>query len=208
VLEGIGLIVSGMILGLTAGISPGPLLALMFSETIKHGRTEGIKVAIVPLITDLPIILVVMLLASYLGRHERTLGIISILGAVYLVYLGIENILAKASAKGLKPGRKNALKRGIVANLLNPHPYLFWLTIGVPMLNRSWNIDSMTAILFLLSFYVLLVGSKVVVALVLDGSKGFLSSRYYIHLVRVLGVVLIAFALTFLLDGLEMLGAV
>lgn len=48
-------LISGIIFGLSAGISPGPLLALVISETLKFGRKEGIKVAIAPLITDIPI---------------------------------------------------------------------------------------------------------------------------------------------------------
>jgi len=31
-------LVSGMLLGLAAGLAPGPLLALVFSETFKHGK--------------------------------------------------------------------------------------------------------------------------------------------------------------------------
>ena len=52
-----GLLITGIILGLMAGISPGPLLALVISETLKHGKKEGIKIALTPFITDLPAIL-------------------------------------------------------------------------------------------------------------------------------------------------------
>lgn len=48
----------GTFFGLTAGISPGPLLTHVITETIKHNRREGIRIAFAPLFTDLPIILV------------------------------------------------------------------------------------------------------------------------------------------------------
>lgn len=38
----------GSILGLSAGMSPGPLFALVISETIAHDIRAGIKVALVP----------------------------------------------------------------------------------------------------------------------------------------------------------------
>ena len=51
------LVSAGLVYGLSAGFSPGPLMALVISQTLKHGIREGAKVAVAPLITDLPIIL-------------------------------------------------------------------------------------------------------------------------------------------------------
>ncbi len=48
------LILTGTVLGITAGISPGPLLMLVISQTIRFGHREGIKVSLTPLITDAP----------------------------------------------------------------------------------------------------------------------------------------------------------
>ncbi|NCD26558.1 MAG: hypothetical protein EOL86_13335, partial [Deltaproteobacteria bacterium] len=50
---------SGLVLGLSAGLSPGPLLTLMLSETLRHGVRAGLLVAVAPLISDLPIIILV-----------------------------------------------------------------------------------------------------------------------------------------------------
>ncbi|MEI6633029.1 MAG: hypothetical protein WCP22_04325 [Chlamydiota bacterium] len=50
----------GVVLGLSAGLSPGPLLALVVSQTLAHGVREGVKVAFVPLVTDLPVILIAL----------------------------------------------------------------------------------------------------------------------------------------------------
>jgi len=46
----------GIILGLVAGLSPGPMLALVIAETLKFGKEEGFKVAVSPLITDLVLV--------------------------------------------------------------------------------------------------------------------------------------------------------
>ncbi len=45
-------LITGITFGFVAGISPGPLLALVISETIKHNHKEGIKIALSPLLTD------------------------------------------------------------------------------------------------------------------------------------------------------------
>lgn len=57
----IELLIAGMTLGLYAGFSPGPLLILVISQTLKHGYKEGVKVAFAPIITDVPIILITVL---------------------------------------------------------------------------------------------------------------------------------------------------
>jgi threonine/homoserine/homoserine lactone efflux protein len=46
----------GTLLGLAAGVAPGPLLVLVVTETIRHDTVAGVKVALAPMITDVPII--------------------------------------------------------------------------------------------------------------------------------------------------------
>ena len=41
----------GTVLGLSAGLAPGPLLTLVISETLQHDIRAGIKVAVAPFIT-------------------------------------------------------------------------------------------------------------------------------------------------------------
>ena len=80
----------GVFLGLAAGISPGPLLAITISETLQYGKWEGIKVAISPLFTDLPIVLSVLFILSHLISSNFVIGIIAFFGASYLIYSGVE----------------------------------------------------------------------------------------------------------------------
>jgi len=93
--EGLEFLISGMIFGLAAGTSPGPLLALVFSETLKYGKEEGVKIAVSPLITDLPIVLFVLLVLSNLIEYDLVIGVISLFGACYLIYLGFESLRVK-----------------------------------------------------------------------------------------------------------------
>ena len=52
----ISFLTTGAILGLSAGFAPGPLLTLVVSETLRYNVKEGIKVALAPIVTDLPIV--------------------------------------------------------------------------------------------------------------------------------------------------------
>lgn len=70
----------GTVLGLSAGFAPGPLLTLVISETLQHGIKSGIKVALAPIITDLPIVLITLYVLSKLTHFHGILGGISIIG--------------------------------------------------------------------------------------------------------------------------------
>jgi len=196
---------SGIILGLVAGLSPGPILALVIAESLKFGKEEGFKVAVSPLITDSTIILLTLLALSTLAQHDLIIGLISIFGACYLIYLGLENLRSKTSRPDAVIVRKEAFKRAIIINLLNPHTYLFWLSVGSPIILETLRTDASATILFLLGFYTFLMGSMAVVAFAVGRSKSFVESRYYSYIVRLLGIVLILFALTVLVEGLKLM---
>ncbi len=193
----------GSFLGLAAGTSPGPLLAVTISETLQHGKWEGIKVAISPLITDLPIVLSILYILSHLTNYSYIIGIIAFFGALYLIYSGMELLRIKPNSVELKLEKKDALKKGIIVNFGNPHPYVFWISIGGPIIFRSLNTHVTATILFILGFYSFLVGSKVIITLIVERSKSFINSKYYFSIIRMLGIAQIVFGLTFIKVGLE-----
>jgi len=204
--EELEFLLSGIVLGLVAGISPGPLFALIISETLKHGKTEGTKVAVSPLITDIPIVLLVLLILLNLTQYNVIIGIISLFGACFLIYLGKENLQVRIKEPEVRGDDKDSFKRAIIVNILNPNPYIFWLFVGGPMIFRSFQISILAAILFLVGFYGLLTGSNIGIVFIVEKSKSFIRSKYYVYAVRALGLTLILFALFFVYEGLRLIG--
>jgi threonine/homoserine/homoserine lactone efflux protein len=199
----LALIAMGAFFGLTAGISPGPLLALVITETLKHNRKEGIRIALSPLITDLPIILITYFIFSKLSHSDIMLSVISLSGGIFFIYLGYETIKTKVPGLTETGKHPESLKRGITANMLNPHPYLFWLTVGIPTAFKACETSLVTVILYLLLFYTMLVGSKIGIAFLAERSKSFLRNKSYKITMRILAVALFVFAAIFLYNGLE-----
>jgi len=106
-------LVTGSILGLSAGFAPGPLLVLVISETLQHGLKAGMKVALAPVLTDLPIIVFSLLVLVKLSRFHNTLAIISILGGFFIMYLGIKNIKIKGLHIDNETSPQRSLQKGI-----------------------------------------------------------------------------------------------
>jgi len=202
----IELLIAGITLGLYAGLSPGPLLILVISQSLKHGYKEGVKVAFAPLLTDLPIILISVLFLSYISGYSSVLGIISIIGAIYLGYLAYESFKITGLEEGEFDTREpKSLLKGVTVNFLNPNPYLFWITVGGPIIITAYMKNVYSPWWFIVGFYVFLVGSKIVLAVVSGKSRKFLTGRPYIYIMRVLGIMLVIFALYFAYQGIQLL---
>lgn len=199
------LFLSGSVFGLTAGISPGPLLALVVSETLRYGRGGGIRVALAPLCTDLPIIILSLFIIKKISDQNLVPGLISIAGALFILYLAYDCVTIKKTDFSGNEKSAGSLSRGIIANFLSPHPYLFWLTVGAPVTSRAWKTGILQPVFFLAAFYFCLVGSKIIIALLVDKSRSVLQNKTYIIIMRVMGAALFLFALLFLREGIVFL---
>ncbi len=198
-------VLSGVIFGLSGGFTPGPLMTLMISETLKHGTKEGLKIAIVPVISDFPIVAGSLMILSRLTDMDVFLGILALAGAAYLIYLGLESLRFRGKISVGEQVRPQSFKKGIITNFLNPNPYIFWITVGAPTVLRAYEINLISAVLFIFSMYLCLVGSKIFTAIITGKSRNFLQSRGYVFTIRVLGAILMLFALIFVDQGLTSL---
>lgn len=198
-------LVSGAVLGLAAGVSPGPLLTLVVTQTLQYGTREGVKVALAPMLTDLPIIVAALLLVVSLAEVGPVLGIISLLGGLYVGFLGWSTFRSGSGAARQDAPRPCSLKRGVAVNFLSPHPYLFWSVVGGPLLFQVLETSLAAAGVFLLLFYGGLVGSKMLLARLVGGIRGLLHSTWYRLTLQGLGLVLLLFAALLIRDGLGML---
>jgi threonine/homoserine/homoserine lactone efflux protein len=198
---------TGVVLGLAAGFAPGPLLALVLAQSIRFGTREGLKVAAAPLLTDLPIvILATALVAAAAGTAGGLLGVISLAGAAFVAYLGIESIRTTGVQAGRPDEAPRSWTRGALVNALSPHPYIFWITVGAPMLIRAWADGPLAAAAFLVGFYACLVGAKMLLAVIAGRSGGRLRGGAYRAVMVVLGALLLLFAVRLAGEGLRLLG--
>ena len=195
----------GIILGLSAGFSPGPLLTLVISETLRHGIRSGIKVALAPIVTDLPIVLISLFILANLANFHTILGIISLGGGIFLLLLGYQSLKTQGVNPDIPLTSPKSLTKGVFTNLLSPHPYLFWLTIGAPTITNAMNSHPFAGIAFIGSFYFCLVGAKIAVAILTGKSRSFLTGNSYRVMIRCLGLFLIILAGKLFYDGLKLL---
>src|SRR3989338_45440 len=172
--ESISFLVIGAVLGITWGFTPGPLFTLVISETLKYGPKEGIKIGIAPLLTDVPVIILSFFIVFALSDIDFILGIISILGAIVMVYYGYETILIKNIKIELKNVRPQSIKKGVITNYLNPHMYVSHFAVSGPILVKALKVSVLSPILFVVGFMSILVLSKISLVLIAHKSRNFM----------------------------------
>ncbi len=184
----------GTLLGLAAGFSPGPLTVLVIGETLRHGLRSGLQVAIAPILTDIPIILLTMLILEKALNYPLVFGAISLAGGAFLLWLGYASLRTQGMEIQTGALESRSIRKGIAINLLNPNPYVFWISVGTPTILKALETSPLHAAAFLGSFFFFIVGSKALLARIVDGSRTFLKSSAYRWIMRLLGLLLIVYA--------------
>nr|MBF0221663.1 LysE family transporter [Desulfobulbaceae bacterium] len=202
----INFVTMGFVLGLSAGLTPGPLFALVVSETLRYGLRAGVIAAMAPLLTDLPIVAASIFFLNSYADSDLILGLVSLFGGVFVFYLGFENFCIKNDLHIAEPNSQTTFRKAILVNALSPHPYLFWITVGAPAVISASRQNLMVASVFVGIFYVMLVGAKVFLAIVVSRSKNFIVGKVFVNSMRMIGLCLWALAIVLVRDGFVLLG--
>ena len=181
-------LVIGVIFGATAGFAPGPLMTLVITQTLRHNTREGALAAVAPPVTDFPIVVASLLLVNQVATLDPLLGVLATAGALYVLFLAYETALAAPVVADSANAQPHSLRKAILVNALNPHPYLFWTTVGAPLVIRTHGENPIAPWLFIAAFYLFLVGSKVLIAVMIGRFRSFLAGKAYVNMMRALAM--------------------
>jgi len=188
----------GAIIGFCAGIAPGPLTILVITQTLRFGLVEGVKVGIAPVITDIPIIFISLWTVSAWNQMPLPLALLSATGAIFLIIMAKGNWSAPMiSWDKDQPSNPRSILQGVITNLLNPHPYLFWMTIGAPLIVKAKAGLFGAGVSFVLPMFAMMVGIKVLLAWMVAAAGKQLTPKRYQLALRGSSATLMIFALSF-----------
>lgn len=198
---------TGVVLGLAGGLAPGPLTALVLSQTLRFGTREGIKTAFAPVLTDGPMLAAAALALSSMSGADPMLGGVALVGAAFLTWLAWDT--ATSAPPRVEVGDDEdagSVKKAVLTNALNPHPYLFWFTVGGPIAVEAFGVGWRPLAGFLVGFFSCLIGSKIALALLAGRLRQALLGRGYRWVMRGLGAAMLAFGWMFAMEGGSRLG--
>lgn len=146
----------GIALALPATLTPSSFKVFLISQTMTLGWKRTLPISLVPLLTDGPIIILVLLLLTQVPAW--LLDLLQILGGFFVFYLAVRLlILLKTERSALKMPEqaiRQNFAQGLVINFLNPNPYLFWGVVAGPVVLEAWQQSANLGLSFITGFYV------------------------------------------------------
>lgn len=145
-------LILGMAYAFAAAVQPGPLQTYLISQTLSHGWRRTLPAAFSPLISDGPVIVLVLLVLSrvpvWLVQGLR------LAGGVFVLYLawGAVKAWRGYDAQQMAPAPSSLLRAALV-NVLNPNPYISWSLVLGPLLLKGWREAPANGVALLAAFY-------------------------------------------------------
>lgn len=199
-------VLQGFLLGATAAAQPGPFQAFLLSLIARHGWRRTLPAAFAPLISDGPILVLVLLVLTRLPAS--LLAVIQLAGGLFLLCLawGAWRAFRSGASADAPAADETAATRGNVLkaalmNFLSPSPYIFWATVAGPILIEAWRETPAAGLAFLLSFYAALIGGLMLFIVIFGGASK-LDARVNRSLAALSAVGLLAFGLYQLAVGI------
>ncbi len=153
-------LVQGLVLGATAAVQPGPLQAYLLSLTTRYGWREALPAAFAPLISDGPVLILVLFVLT--NAPPVMLHGLQIAGGLFLTYLAYGAFRTYREAETVVADEEHFARQGVfkgaLINLLSPNPYIFWATIAGPIFISGWREAPRYGLGFMAGFYAALIG--------------------------------------------------
>ncbi len=157
----IAYLLQGIGYGFAGAAQPGPFQAYIVSLALRNGWRRTLITALAPLLSDGPIILLVLLVLNQLSPALlRPLHLASGLFLGYLAWnAGRRWRNAGAVSNHVAHSSRHGFLGAVVMNLLSPGPYIFWSLVAGPTFLAGWRHSPAHGIGFIGGFYAALVGT-------------------------------------------------
>ncbi|MBC2704639.1 LysE family transporter [Desulfobacula sp.] len=152
-------LIFGITYAFAAAVQPGPLQTYIISQTLKKGWRSTLPAAFAPVISDIPILILILFLLSTMPANF--IIILRIAGGLFLLYLAFKAFQSwqqfEADKTAIDESGRQTLFNAVFVNLLNPNPYLGWSLIMGPLFLEGWKIAPANGIALIASFYLTMI---------------------------------------------------
>lgn len=152
-------LIFGITYAFAAAVQPGPLQTYIISQTLKKGWRSTLPAAFAPVISDIPIFILILFLLSTMP--DSFIFILRIGGGLFLLFLGFRAFKSwqefDANETTLNESGQQTLFNAVFVNLLNPAPYLGWSLIMGPTFIEGWKRTPINGIAMIIGFYVTMI---------------------------------------------------
>jgi len=202
---------SSLLVAYSGALMPGPMLTVVVSESPRHGFAAGPLVVLGHAVLELTFIVALVVgLGSLLERHSVQAAV-EIGGGAMLVWMGASMALAvvrghvslKWEHDAAAPPRAQPVLAGILASLSNPYWLIWWATIGMAYLSKSYAAGALGVGAFYVGHIMGDLTWYSAVSGLMAAGRRFIGLSVYKGLLVFCGAFLIVLAVVFLYAGVR-----
>jgi len=202
---------SSLLVAYSGALMPGPMLTVVVSESPRHGFAAGPLVVLGHAVLELTLIVALVVgLGSLLERHSVQAAV-EIGGGAMLVWMGASMALAvvrghvslKWEHDAAAPPRAQPVLAGILASLSNPYWLIWWATIGMAYLSKSYAAGALGVGAFYVGHIMGDLTWYSAVSGLMAAGRRFIGLSVYKGLLVFCGAFLIVLAVVFLYAGVR-----
>ena len=175
--------------------SPGPLTFATLAIGSKNNWKGGVLISIGHLIVEFPLALAIAFGITLITSSISNL--LSIFGGIFMIIFGFL-IIKSAKNYEIKSFSHSPLILGISLSILNPYFILWWMTIGISLINLAMSIAGLFGVIFMYISHIWIDFLWLIILAIL-GYQGRRLGKYYPYFVIILGIILIIFGINFII---------
>lgn len=204
----LGLMAASFLAALSGAIVPGPVFVVTVAESIKRGYIAGPLIILGHFMIEAIIIILLFLGLGAALESAWARVIIGYIGGVMLMLMGFYLMIVSKNVRlDIKPGPIRETRfsayglpiEGFLTSISNPHFFLWWVAIGMPIMYKSIEIAGIIGFTaFLIGHVVADLGWFGSVSYSIDKGKKFLSDILLRYIVVGSGVFLVILGISFI----------
>jgi threonine/homoserine/homoserine lactone efflux protein len=166
-------IIFGLTYGFAAAVQPGPLQTYFISQALRIGWRRTLPATFAPVITDLPIAVLVILLLSRMPDWLEQ--VLHLSGGVFVLYLAFGTFMTWKNFDVNKTvvvhSSQTTVLKAVFVNFLSPGPYLGWSLVLGPLMLKGWREAPANGIALVTAFYGTMIITSMVIIILFSAAK-------------------------------------
>ncbi len=202
----LGIFFSSMGIGFSGALMPGPMLSVTIAESYKKGFWAGPLIVLGHAIPEFILMVLFSLGLNRFADNETAVGIIGIVGGAFLGWLGVKIFLEVRQGITIDLTAKQEVGwgpvvAGVWTSVSNPGWIIWWATIGARYILLSLEHGIIGLAFFFVGHEMADLIWYSLVSFLVSRGRGRISDRVYHVLLYACAVLVLGFAVLFIVNG-------
>jgi threonine/homoserine/homoserine lactone efflux protein len=202
VVEVLGMLALGFLIGLTGALAPGPTLIATINTSLKGGWSMGPRVTLGHAVVEL--VMVLIIIAGFSLAVGTYSSIIAGVGGIALILFGIltisESRVATIPVSGQTAATPRPFLAGVITSISNPYFWIWWFTVGGALLIGAYQGGAVLALAFILGHWGADLAWLTLVSASIHRGRFVLGERQYRWILGLCGIFLVVFGAYYLIS--------